>query len=89
MSRSIWKHNYIGKILPFEIKNKKKWENTWNRKVLIIPQLIGQNFNIYNGIKNISLKITEDMVQHKLGEFSPTRKKYISKTSKKKLLKRR
>ena len=56
---------------------------------MIIPQLIGQNFNIYNGIKNISLKITEDMVQHKLGEFSPTRKKYISKTSKKKLLKRR
>jgi small subunit ribosomal protein S19 len=87
MSRSIWKHNYIGKILPTE--KKKKWENTWNRKVLITPQLIGYNFNIYNGIKSISLKITEDMVQHKLGEFAPTRKKYISKISKKKLLKKR
>jgi small subunit ribosomal protein S19 len=89
MSRSIWKHNYIGKILPFEIKKKKKWENTWNRKVLITPKLIGYNFNVYNGIKSISSKITEDMVQHKLGEFAPTRKKYVSKLSKKNLLKKR
>ena len=91
MSRSIWKHNYLGKTLPIDIrkKKKKKWENSWLRKLSILPNFIGYQFNVYNGTKLISVKITEDMVQHKLGEFSPTRKKYISKLKKKGMLKRK
>ena len=70
MSRSIWKHNYLGKSLPtFLRKKSKKWENTWLRKLSILPSFIGHQFNIYNGQKLVSLKINEDMVLHKLGNF--------------------
>lgn len=91
MSRSTWKHNYLGKSLPTFLRKKKskKWENTWLRKLSILPSFIGHQFNIYNGQKLVSLKINEDMVLHKLGEFSPTRKKYVSKLKKKNLLKRK
>lgn len=89
MTRSIWKHNYIGKSLPISLgKKKKKWENTWLRKLSILPNFIGHQFNVYNGKKLISLKVTEDMVLHKLGEFSPSRRNYVSKLKKKGLLKR-
>ena len=46
---------------------------TWSRKSTIIPEFIGVSFLIYNGKKFIPIKISEDMVGHKLGEFSPTR----------------
>ena len=49
---------------------------TWSRKSTIIPEFIGVSFLIYNGKKFIPVTISEDMVGHKLGEFSPTRTYY-------------
>ena len=46
---------------------------TWSRKSTIIPEFVGISFLIYNGKKFIPIKISEEMVGHKLGEFSPTR----------------
>jgi small subunit ribosomal protein S19 len=51
----------------------KKPLKTWSRDCTIVPDFIGQNFEIHNGNKFFKLFVTEDMVGHKLGEFSPTR----------------
>ena len=78
MSRSIWKGPFVD---PSLIKKVEKLKNqtskppikTWSRKSTIIPEFIGVSFLIYNGKKFIPIKISEEMVGHKLGEFSPTR----------------
>ena len=78
MSRSIWKGPFVD---PSLIKKVEKLKNqttktpikTWSRKSTIIPEFIGLSFLIYNGKKFIPIKISEEMVGHKLGEFSPTR----------------
>jgi small subunit ribosomal protein S19 len=46
---------------------------TWSRRCTIVPEFIGQKFEIHNGKIFVGLYVTEDMVGHKLGEFSPTR----------------
>jgi small subunit ribosomal protein S19 len=46
---------------------------TWSRRSVILPQFVGVTFHVYNGKKFIPVFITEDMINHKLGEFSPTR----------------
>jgi small subunit ribosomal protein S19 len=46
---------------------------TWSRRSTILPQFVGLTFNVYNGQKFIPVSVNEDMVGHKLGEFSPTR----------------
>jgi small subunit ribosomal protein S19 len=51
----------------------KKPLKTWSRDCMIVPDFIGHNFEIHNGIKFFKLFVTEDMVGHKLGEFAPTR----------------
>ena len=51
----------------------KKPIQTWSRRSTIFPQFIGLKFNVHNGRKFIEVLVTEDMVGHKLGEFSPTR----------------
>jgi len=93
MARSIWKHNYTGKVLPFvtkkKNKDKKTWEITYSRKILITPNFIGYSFNVYNGSKFSLIKVSEDMVQHKLGEFCTTRKRFIPKQKKGILMKKR
>ena len=45
----------------------------WSRRSTVLPQFVGLTFGVYNGKKHIPVMITEDMVGHKLGEFSPTR----------------
>jgi len=78
MSRSIWKGPFVD---PSLIKKVEKQKNetkkmpikTWSRKSTIIPEFIGVSFLIHNGKKFIPIKISEEMVGHKLGEFSPTR----------------
>ena len=62
-------HKNAKKII---IHNKKPIK-TWSRKSTIIPDFVGLSFLIHNGKKFISITISEDMVGHKLGEFSPTR----------------
>jgi len=78
MARSVWKGPYFDVTLYKKVK-KSKEENskspikTWSRRSTIIPDFVGITLSVYNGKSFIPVFITEDMVGHKLGEFSPTR----------------
>ena len=79
MSRSVWKGPFVEPSLLKKIEKQKKDTSrkpikTWSRKSTIIPDFVGSSFLIHNGKKFISITVSEDMVGHKLGEFSPTRK---------------
>jgi len=54
-------------------KNEKKILKTWSRASTIFPEFVGHTIAVYDGRKHVPVYITEDMVGHKLGEFSPTR----------------
>jgi small subunit ribosomal protein S19 len=78
MSRSIKKGPYVDeklirKIAEMEQSGERKVVKTWARRSTIIPEMVGYTVAIHNGKKFIPVYITEDMVGHKLGEFSPTR----------------
>ena len=78
MSRSVWKGPFVDPSLLKKVEKLKSQTKlmpikTWSRKSTIIPEFIGVSFLIYNGKKFIPIKISEEMVGHKLGEFSPTR----------------
>ena len=78
MARSVWKGPFVDPSLIKKIEKQKNTTNmkpikTWSRKSTIIPEFVGSSFLIHNGKKFISITISEDMVGHKLGEFSPTR----------------
>tara|TARA_Y100000590_G_scaffold271899_1_gene305266 strand:- start:8046 stop:8426 length:381 start_codon:yes stop_codon:yes gene_type:complete len=78
MSRSVWKGPFVDPSLLKKVEKIKTQPNptpikTWSRKSTIIPEFVGISFLIYNGKKFIPIKISEEMVGHKLGEFSPTR----------------
>ncbi|MBU0671581.1 MAG: 30S ribosomal protein S19 [Candidatus Margulisbacteria bacterium] len=78
MGRSIKKGPYIDekllrKIQKMELSGEKKIIKTWARSSTIIPDMIGYTFAVHNGRKHIPIYITENMVGHKLGEFSHTR----------------
>ena len=78
MSRSIWKGPFVDPNLIKKVEKIKDQVNktpikTWSRKSTIIPEFVGYSFLIHNGKKFIPIRISEEMVGHKLGEFSPTR----------------
>ena len=78
MSRSVWKGPFVDPSLIKKVEQQKTKGTTvpiktWSRKSTIIPEFIGTSFLIHNGKKFIPIKISEEMVGHKLGEFSPTR----------------
>ena len=78
MTRSVWKGPFVDPSLLKRVEQIKDKTNktpikTWSRKSTIIPEFIGYSFLIHNGKKFIPIKISEEMVGHKLGEFSPTR----------------
>ena len=78
MSRSVWKGPFVDPSLIKKVEQQKTKGTTapiktWSRKSTIIPEFIGVSFLIHNGKKFIPIKISEEMVGHKLGEFSPTR----------------
>ena len=78
MSRSVWKGPFVDPSLIKKVEKLKDQTlkapiKTWSRKSTIIPEFVGVSFLIYNGKKFIPIKISEEMVGHKLGEFSPTR----------------
>ena len=78
MSRSVWKGPFVDpsllkKVEKLKGQTAKSPIKTWSRKSTIIPEFVGHSFLIYNGKKFIPIKISEEMVGHKLGEFSPTR----------------
>lgn len=88
MSRAKWKGPYIEKFLLEKIKKSSNYFNneikTFSRKSFITPKFIGLSFKVYNGKTFLKVKVTEEMVGYKLGEFSPTRKKFTFKKKKKK-----
>ena len=78
MSRSLKKGPYVdfnleNKVNKLNNKNKKEVIKTWARRSTISPLFVGHTFAVHNGNKFIPVYVTENMVGHKLGEFSPTR----------------
>jgi small subunit ribosomal protein S19 len=61
------------KILKMNEKNERHVIKTWSRRSTIVPEFVGHTLAVHNGRKFIPVYITENMVGHKLGEFSPTR----------------
>ena len=98
MPRSIWKGPFVEKTLIKKAKKtqesgKREVIKTWSRRSTIMPDFVGLTFGVYNGQKFIPVTVTENMVGHKFGEFSPTRifkghtpadKKISTETEKKK-----
>ncbi len=78
MTRSSKKGPYVYERLLKKIEGKKPGETglikTWARDSQIAPEMVGFNFGVHNGKDHIEVFVTEDMVGHRLGEFSPTRK---------------
>lgn len=64
----------LKKVLEARKSNSKKAIQTWSRRSMILPEMIGLTIAVYNGQKHIPVYVQEDMVGHKLGEFAPTRK---------------
>jgi len=78
MARSLKKGPYVDEKLIRKIKELKPRTGeiikTWSRNATITPEMVGFTFGVHNGKEFIQVKITEDMVGHKLGEFAPTTK---------------
>jgi small subunit ribosomal protein S19 len=78
MARSIKKGPFVDSHLinkVKEVRNTKETKviKTWSRRSTVIPEMVGMTFAVHNGKKFIPVFVTEEMVGHKLGEFSPTR----------------
>jgi small subunit ribosomal protein S19 len=78
MARSISKGPFvdghlINKVDELNKKTDKKVIKTWSRRSTLTPEMVGHTFAVHNGKKFIPVYVTENMVGHKLGEFSPTR----------------
>lgn len=78
MARSIKKGPYVDEKLLKKIEGKKPLETgairTWARRSQIAPEMVGFTFGVHNGKSHLEVLVTEDMVGHRLGEFSPTKK---------------
>ena len=79
MARSLKKGPYVEKSLMNKVnklneENKKTVIKTWSRRSTIFPEFVGHTFAVHNGTEFIPVYVTEEMVGHKLGEFSQTRK---------------
>ena len=78
MARSVWKGPFVdGYMLKKAEKSRGTGRNEiikiWSRRSTILPQFVGLTFGVHNGQKFIPVLVTENMVGHKFGEFSPTR----------------
>ena len=78
MTRSIKKGPFVDGKLQIKVERMdrsgdKKPIKTWSRRSMVIPEFVGHTFSVYNGHKFLPVFVTENMVGHKLGEFSPTR----------------
>jgi small subunit ribosomal protein S19 len=78
MSRSLYKGPYVDEKLLKKIAGKKPGESgsikTWARNSVISPEMVGFTFGVHNGKVHTDVLVAEEMVGHKLGEFSPTKK---------------
>ena len=78
MGRSIHKgpfadEHLVKKVEAMNAANSRTVMKTWSRRSTVLPEFIGHTFGVHNGKKFIPVYVTENMVGHKLGEFSPTR----------------
>ena len=78
MARSLKKgpfvdHHLLKKVEKQNEEGSKKPIKTWSRRSMIVPDMVGHTFDVHNGRKFISVFVSENMVGHRLGEFSPTR----------------
>jgi small subunit ribosomal protein S19 len=78
MARSLKKgpfvdHHLLKKVEDHNKQSIKKPIKTWSRRSMIIPEMVGCTFEVHNGRKFITVFVSENMVGHRLGEFSPTR----------------
>ena len=78
MARSIWKGPFVDGYLlkqadAARVSGRKDIIRIWSRRSTILPQFVGLTFGVYNGQKFVPVLVTENMVGHKFGEFSPTR----------------
>ncbi|MBO7073263.1 MAG: 30S ribosomal protein S19 [Acetobacter sp.] len=81
MARSVWKGPFVdGYLLRKAEVSRASGRNEvikiWSRRSTILPQFVGLTFGVYNGRKFLPVHVTENMVGHKFGEFSPTRTFY-------------
>jgi len=81
MARSLKKGPFIDGYLLKKVdaareSGRNQAIKTWSRRSMILPQFVGLTFAVHNGHKHVPVTISEDMVGHKLGEFSPTRTYY-------------
>ena len=88
MARSVWKGPFIdGYLLKKAEDARASGRNqvirTWSRRSTVIPQFVGLTFGVHNGHKFMPVLVTENMVGHKFGEFSPTRTFYGHTSDKK------
>ena len=88
MARSVWKGPFVdGFLLKKAELVRESGRNdvikTWSRRSTILPQFVGLTFGVHNGTKFIPVLVTENMIGHKFGEFSPTRT-YFGHTADKK-----
>lgn len=78
MGRSLKKgpfvdHHLMTKVDKLNQTGKKNVVKTWSRRSMILPDMVGHTFDVHNGRKFITVFVSENMVGHRLGEFSPTR----------------
>ncbi len=78
MGRSVHKGPFtdghlVKKVLEMNTRNEKRVVRTWSRRSTVLPEFVGHTLAVHNGKKFIPVYVTENMVGHKLGEFSPTR----------------
>lgn len=78
MGRSLKKgyfvdHHLLRKVEKSNQEGSKKPIKTWSRRSMIIPEMVGHTFEVHNGQKFLTVFVSENMVGHRLGEFSPTR----------------
>jgi small subunit ribosomal protein S19 len=88
MARSVWKGPFLdGYLLKKAEKSRGTGRNEvikiWSRRSTILPQFVGLTFGVYNGQKFIPVLVTDNMIGHKFGEFSPTRTFYGHASDKK------
>ena len=94
MPRSLKKGPFIDQKLLKKVLNSQETRSnkvikTWSRRSTIIPEMVGLTFAVHNGKKFIPVFVSENMVGHKLGEFSPTRTYYGHAVDKKSKLKKK
>jgi len=78
VARSVWKGPFVDGYLlkkadAVRESGRREIIKSWSRRSTILPQFVGLTFGVYNGKKFIPVLVTEDMIGHKFGEFSPTR----------------